>query len=137
MCSRRLGEGMRELRVQCAPSTAPKMPREPRPISFGALVCNHFFLGKAGQGKRRNRDAPSPATKFHTRSHATVQVPSSASTCVQGGVGGSWEKWGRKPASAEVSRLSEHFTHLFTCDHGNMESLVINRVPNDQWLNQH
>lgn len=46
-------------------------------------------------------------------------------------------KGGRKPVPAEVSRPSEHFTHLFSGDHGNMESPVINRVPNDQWLNQH
>ena len=101
----------------------------PGPSPLGAFVYNRFFLGRAGQGKRRNRDAPSPATKFLIRSHAMVRVPSSASARVQRGIGGSWEKRGRKPAPAETSRPSEQFTHLFSRDHENMESPVINRLP--------
>ena len=63
----------------------------PGPSPLGAFVYNRFFLGRAGQGKRRNRDAPSPATKFLIRSHAMVRVPSSASARVQRGIGGSWD----------------------------------------------
>ena len=46
------------------------------------------------------------------------------------------EKGKETGASAEVLGLYETFTHLFSHDHGNMESPVINRVPNGQWLNQ-
>lgn len=40
-------------------------------------------------------------------------------------------------ASAEVLGSSEHFTHLFSHDHGNLESPVISEISSGQWLNQH
>lgn len=40
-------------------------------------------------------------------------------------------------AQAEVLRLAEHFVHLHSHDHGNLESPVLSEVLSGQWLSQH